>query len=170
MNIQESKIYIEKEMRMQRALDHSIFDAKGLTRRQTVENRRIALMVELGEFLNELGYLWKYWKEGAVPSEEQKARATEEACDVLHFIYSKAIDVGVLDTHHNIIFYHNDPLKQMNDVLEFGGKRIDSYSAWHRFFALFRGLLYHADIDWVDVKKAYHEKNKVNLERLESGY
>lgn len=61
----------------------------GRTRKNTVTERQVALMTELGELFNEMQN-FKYWKHN---KDIQIDKVKEEYADVLHFIISLGIDI-----------------------------------------------------------------------------
>lgn len=78
--------------RMQAGLDAYIRDKRKLdyTRSEWVCKKALALMVELGEVVEEAKYKW--WKNG---DEIDDAKLKEEIVDVLHFFLGMAIDSGM---------------------------------------------------------------------------
>lgn len=78
--------------RMQAGLDAYIRDKRGLnfTRGEWVCKKAQALMVELGEVVEEAHYKW--WKN---PTEINDAALKEEIVDVLHFFLGMCIDSGM---------------------------------------------------------------------------
>jgi len=77
---------------MQAGLDAYIRDKRGLnyTKGEWVCKKALALMVELGEVVEEAKYKW--WKNG---SEIDDAKLKEEIVDVLHFFLGMCIDSGM---------------------------------------------------------------------------
>ena len=78
--------------RMQAGLDSYIREKRGLdySRGEWVCKKALALMVELGEVVEEAKYKW--WKNG---DEIDDAKLKEEIVDVLHFFLGMAIDSGM---------------------------------------------------------------------------
>lgn len=78
--------------RMQKGLDAYIREKRGLdfTRGEWVCKKAMALMVELGEVVEEAKYKW--WKND---SQIDDARLKEEIVDVLHFFLGMCIDSGM---------------------------------------------------------------------------
>lgn len=85
----------------------------GVTRKETLANRQVALMTELGELFNEMQN-FKYWKKNKdIKAENIK----EEFADVLHFVMSLAIDIYE-DTEDMIEWYrykNNKNVKRQKD-------------------------------------------------------
>ena len=78
---------------LQNALDRDIEQRRGLegiSREEWLQKDAIAIFVELGELLCEVNYKW--WK-NKKPVNEDAAR--EELVDVLHFLISMCIRMGM---------------------------------------------------------------------------
>lgn len=78
---------------LQNALDRGIEQRRGLegiSREEWLQKDAIAIFVELGELLCEVNYKW--WK-NKKPVNEDAAR--EELVDVLHFLISMCIRMGM---------------------------------------------------------------------------
>lgn len=78
---------------LQNALDRDIEQRRGLegiSRDEWLQKDAIAILVELGELLCEVNYKW--WK-NKKPVNEDAAR--EELVDVLHFLISMCIRMGM---------------------------------------------------------------------------
>lgn len=151
-------------------LDKSILDAKGLTNEEVALKRRIALLVEFGEFLQELPTTFKFWKDTAV---DDRKKALEELSDCIHFALSvttsESLEVIIEQLQLNNEFFFDPRLKESKDdviravtgvIFEDGGDMI----------AVFLMLAYVFDFKWSDIYKAYLAKLEVNKERLNSGY
>ncbi|MCX4312893.1 MAG: dUTPase [Clostridia bacterium] len=78
--------------RMQAGLDAYIREKRGLdySRGEWVCKKALALMVELGEVVDEAKYKW--WKNN---TEIDDAKLKEEIVDVLHFFLGMCIDSGM---------------------------------------------------------------------------
>lgn len=78
--------------KMQAGLDRYIREKRGLefTKSEWVCKKALALMVELGEVVEEAKYKW--WKND---TEIDDAKLHEEIVDVLHFFLGMAIDSGM---------------------------------------------------------------------------
>lgn len=94
----QNAVVTEKEdkldvlFRMQKGLDAYIRDKRGLdySRGEWVCKKALALMVELGEVVDEAKYKW--WKN---PTDIDDAKLKEELVDVLHFFLGMCIDGGM---------------------------------------------------------------------------
>lgn len=89
-NTKEDKLDVL--FRMQAGLDAYIRDKRELkyTRGEWVCKKALALMVELGEVVEEAKYKW--WKNAA---DIDDAKLKEEIVDVLHFFLGMCIDSGM---------------------------------------------------------------------------
>lgn len=75
----------------QMELDRHIMEKAGKTREETLTARQLALIVEIGEFANEL-QSFKYWKHNKQIDQE---KIKLEFVDMLHFMISIAGDIFV---------------------------------------------------------------------------
>ncbi len=92
MEEQKKEDKLDVLFRMQSGLDSYIRENRGLdfTRGEWVCKKALALMVELGEVVEEAKYKW--WKN---PSDIDDAKLKEEIVDVLHFFLGMCIDSGM---------------------------------------------------------------------------
>lgn len=96
METKEATIQKEDKLdvlfRMQKGLDAYIREKRNLdyTKGEWVCKKALALMVELGEVVEEAKYKW--WKN---PTEIDDAKLKEEIVDVLHFFLGMCIDSGM---------------------------------------------------------------------------
>ncbi|WP_072684028.1 dUTP diphosphatase [Holdemania sp. Marseille-P2844] len=86
--MEENKNTLRNQIRtmlhMQRELDKEILNKQGI-KKYPYENIKIALIVEIGEMMNELPTKFKHWKSTAVDDRE---KALKEYVDVYHFLLS----------------------------------------------------------------------------------
>jgi dimeric dUTPase (all-alpha-NTP-PPase superfamily) len=75
----------------QKAIDEEIYRNNGLSQKNLLPKKWLALHTELGEFAQEIQGEWKYWKKHA---ETNRERALAEAVDCMHFFASIVIDNG----------------------------------------------------------------------------
>ena len=155
----------------QQELDDYIMRERFLTHDETIEQRKLAFVVELAELAQEWrGF--KYWSDNQEPSDKM----LEEYVDVLHFALSL----------HN--FYSGDTewtcsfLKKGFGGVEFSER--DKCSAFlnamrcNRSFEWMKGLtllgvitIGHAlDLNEYDILKEYDRKYQINIERQNNGY
>lgn len=88
----EQKDKLDVLFEMQAGLDRYIREKRNLnySRGEWVCKKALALMVELGEVVDEAKYKW--WKN---PTEIDEAALKEEIVDVLHFFLGMCIDSGM---------------------------------------------------------------------------
>lgn len=160
--------------KMQALLDADIMQQKNLQWEDTMLHRVIAAIVELGEFANEERF-FKFWSNK--PASE-KAVCLDEYVDILHFIMSVSNFVGA-----DMALYEFEDLDietEENEKREaafaytamclsglFQGVSVTS------IFLVFDAYFNLGDVfgfEWDEVYAAYQAKNKVNFERLASGY
>ena len=165
-NINQIKYLLDK----QSDLDEAIRQEKGISIKSwrddmTIEHE-IALHVEVGEFINECRDLWKYWKEKPVDVE----LLLDEAVDVMHFCFL-LFNKGDYDDAYSI----QRVIEQ--ELGEFRGLNRqellhEMISLCHpdAILALILKVIESYGLTTEDLMLAYDKKNKVNYERLESGY
>lgn len=165
-NIDQIKYLLDK----QSDLDEAIRQEKGISIRAWREDmeieHEIALHVEVGEFINECRDVWKYWKEKPVDVE----RLLDEAVDVIHFcflLFNKGEYGDAYSIQHKIE-------QELGDFHEFNRQELihgllDFYSPVTAL-ALLLKVIESYGFTTEDIMLAYDKKNKVNYERLESGY
>lgn len=159
---------LKEMLEMQKKLDASILEQRDI-KEYPYENMRIALFVELGELLNELPTKFKHWKVSAV---DNRDKALIEYVDCLHFAlsihnyYHVKIDTDqfVSMHHYNRAFKETNEYYTIYELLE----KIASSKVITLHYVLALG--YKLGFTWEEIYNAYKEKNKVNYERLESGY
>src|SRR5699024_6234025 len=159
----------------QAILDKRIVEKKGLQGQDLLDKKILSLQVELGELVNELPEVFKFWSN----KKNNYKKALEEYCDCLHFILSIGNDLGI--THENIcveddliginatetfniLFSHVSGLHTLLDV---NPPAIvtdeDIKDVYHDIFECFVGLG-EADLGftWEEIEQSYYEKNKIN--------
>lgn len=159
-------VSIKDMLEGQKKVDEIALGNAGTDYATTKRERAIALYVETGEMMNEIGRLWKYWKKNHKSDME---RVLDELADVLHFILSPGVEMGV-DPVHTYIVKYPDPVDQilelMGDIVRCG----KSVHGFNRTMAAFRGLLSHLGITWGEMVIAYWKKNAENIRRQASNY
>ncbi len=160
-------------LEMQQKLDESIYKEKGISK-YPVNEVAIALIVELGELMNEFPTKFKYWKSTAIDNRE---KGLEEYVDCLHFALNITNYLASLDLEDCINAYgfieflrysKSDDCKafSIDYVL---AKIIDVEGTNYTLAYLFE-LGNKLGFIWKEIYEAYKEKNKVNYERLQNGY
>lgn len=165
-NINQIKYLLDK----QSDLDEAIRQEKGISikswRDDMAIEHRIALHVEIGEFINECRDVWKYWKEKPVDVE----LLLDEAVDVIHFCFL-LFNKGRYGDSHSIQHKIEQELGDLHEV-----NRRDLLKLLvilHppvTVLALILKVIESYGFTTEDLMLAYDKKNKVNYERLESGY
>lgn len=153
---------------MQRVLDENIMKEHGLVYDEHIANNiGVALIVEVGELMNEFPTKFKHWKNTAVDNRE---KGLVEFVDCLHFIlslfnYEKLLFVNRLE------YDRNDQLKIGNNTLYEDLSLITCIycSADIKMSSLF-DLGNYLGFTWPEIYQAYKDKNVVNYERLKENY
>ena len=165
-NIDQIKYLLDK----QSDLDEAIRQEKGISIRAWREDmeieHEIALHVEVGEFINECRDVWKYWKEKPVDVE----RLLDEAVDVIHFCFL-LFNKGEYGDAYSIQHKIEQELRVLHEVnrQELILGLLDFYYPVTAL-ALLLKVIESYGFTTEDIMLAYDKKNKVNYERLESGY
>lgn len=153
---------------MQQKLDTYIIDQQSLEGQDVLEEKFLALLVELGELANETR-CFKFWSQKA---SSEKTVVLEEYVDNIHFLLSIGLEKGytfseiVPDTikvKATTAFNH-----AFSSCLTFYRKQ--SEENYHDMFKQFIQLANVLGFSETDIIQAYHEKNAVNYERQENGY
>lgn len=151
---------------MQQILDDNILKEKGIDD-YPVENMKIALLVELGELLNEFPTKFKHWKSSA---KDNRDKGLIEYVDCLHFALSLTnyyeIDVAEDKGIENPFDYNEfeDCMKLSSELLE----NICNEDMYRLSFLFDLGKF--LGFTWEEIYNAYKKKNAVNYERLRGGY
>lgn len=153
--------------RRQEELDRYIEEQHNISKRTKIEEKILALHVELAELANETR-CFKFWstKESSGPSV-----INEEYVDGLHFLLSLGLDLDYR--------YISTPLKGIGNITESFLTVFDavqkfreqkSGEAYQQLFTAFLSLGKDLGLSEEDVKIAYHAKNEVNFKRQDEGY
>lgn len=150
---------INEMLKMQEALDEAIY--KGHKCEFNIERTYLALIDEVGELTHELKANWCWWKKKVNPVDNDKV--LEELIDVWHFVLSIINNTGV--------------------KIKWDGKELTCFSKLFNIISMLINYDELEDIDYYivsltyklgftieDVYEAYIRKNKINYERLNSGY
>lgn len=166
----ESKMLeqLEELLEMQKALDEEFMKSNRLTYdKHIADNMRVALIVEIGELMNEFPTEFKHWKKRAVDNRE---KGLIEYVDCLHFClslfnYEKATIFSWLE------YDRNTELKEGNDTLYETLSLITSidYEAETKINYLFE-LGNYLGFTWDEIYQTYKDKNAINYERIKKGY
>lgn len=141
-----------------------------ITDEPKLQERCLALLVEIGEAANDEQRSWKFWKKHNDP----KGSLLEELVDCLHFILSIGNHIGVPRHYH-----FEEPAERNRNIqdawlsmfrnaahLAYFTKR----APWHDTFTAYVHLVYSLGFKWYDVEEAYYAKNRENFARQERGY
>lgn len=180
---------IKRLFEMQKELDERIVKEKKLETRDLIEEKVLAMQVELAECANEWrGF--KYWSENQEPTTEvyygppelpwvgtYENPLLEEYVDVLHFILSLGNLLDLSEMVVNEFEYHEQEIEgkiqttmKFNDVFYHASKTLlenDNYDILAYEFLQLGEML---GFTWSEIEQAYYEKNKVNHERQNNGY
>lgn len=177
-------VQVAELLEMQQVLDEKILKEHG-KEEYPEDEIKLALFTELGEFLQEVPEVFKYWKKTAVNDRE---KALEEYADVLHFALSLANhnagtiieNLKWLENHkmlkHSTFYYSSDAITYSDYW-----KERSSAEAVHEIIINIVNGLYepisgvfqlgnYFGFTWNEVYKAYMDKNSVNHIRVEEGY
>lgn len=158
---------------MQQDLDKRIHNEKGLRLQDTVDKRKIALIVELGELLQELPSTFKYWKKGAI---DNRGKALEEFVDCLHFALSLTDSLSLdsqIKSFNNCQFMGwiernyscvNTP-DIIFDIFDYVNDRGENEYLWNLILI---GI--SLKFTWEEIYQGYLAKNAVNHTRQDKGY
>lgn len=170
--MKKSDIELIKEMlKMQSELDKAIMKEYGLEELDE-EKLNLAILDEVGELTHELKANWCWWKKTQTPVDNDKV--LEELVDVWHFAlsYQNHFDYGMQGIINRCMFLRNtekhlDLLKAKDYELPeiFSDLVVFEYKL-ERLIAITEYLGFTVE----QVYKAYCDKNKINYQRLESGY
>lgn len=165
MTIKEYDL-IKEMLQMQKKLDEAIMEEYGLTEIDE-ENLRMAILDEVGELTHELKGSWCWWKKTQAPVDDKKVLG--ELVDVWHFVLSYT------DSISDVRFTHIDWMvgKGINTFEQEGlacllANIVNAEYENKLFYLIAVSLCLGFTIE--DVYKAYCDKNKINYQRLESGY
>ena len=163
---------IKEMLQMQAKLDEAIMKEYGLTEIDK-KNLGFAILDEVGELTHELKGDWCWWKKSQAPVDEEKVLG--ELVDIWHFVLS----------HQNHFGSGEEELRAEEQLIE-NAKRY-----FREIKTFLKGIIYLlADLTCItegklerliaiaeylgftieQVYEAYCDKNKVNYQRLESGY
>lgn len=163
MNIALAPLFVE-----QRKLDQHIQTQHGVSYASTREKRLLALLVEVGEMINETK-TFKFWSKK--PSAE-KPIILDEYADGLHFLLSLAIEVGSLKQAYEIV----QPVGSLTQatlqvfqsitVLLTSWTPTDVETAFQAYLNLIPLLQFTSE----EVVEAYFKKLGVNYTRQQNAY
>ena len=155
----------------QKELDQLKF-AKAKLKEYPLDEMNCALFCELGELLQEVPTLFKYWKKSAVNNLE---KALEEYVDCVHVLLSLYIHDS--KDEHNFPFHilGYDGLMSEQFYNTFSPVQLpltvgNQYASIKIRFAKLWAIGKHLNFTWEQVYEAYMKKNAVNIERAKGDY
>ena len=176
--------------KIQKQLDDRIIKEKGLEGQDLLDKKILALQVELGELANEWrGF--KFWSENQEPRTKRykfedkfhpnENPLLEEYVDCLHFILSIGLELGYQYISTYRMNVSEDAITEFNLLMaNVSGMWLSSTTKhgvkfrinedYRKIFSIFISLGELLGFTWKQIEQAYLEKNKINHERLESGY
>nr|WP_188376774.1 dUTP diphosphatase [Halobacillus andaensis] len=151
----------------QAQLDAHIVKKQNLEDASVIEDKILALFVEVGELANETR-CFKFWS--TKPSSDQSV-VLEEYVDGLHFILSLGLD---LDLRYRSGSLNNTPEKTEAFLDVFTSierfKHHKDNRSYQRMFESYLILGQSLGMTEKELQQAYEEKNKVNFQRQDQGY
>lgn len=163
---------IKEMLPMQAELDKSIMSAYGLTEIDE-EKLCFAILDEVGELTHELKGNWCWWKKTQPPVDKEKV--LEELVDVWHFVlsYQNHFINGEKGIEYTCTFKRNSKnilsLMRNNEfglTVAFSDLVSWKWNKLERLIAISEYLGFTIE----QVYECYCDKNKINYQRLESGY
>ena len=163
---------IRKMLQMQAKLDEAIMKEYGLTEIDK-ENLKMAILDEVGELTHELKGEWCWWKKTQAPVDRKKVLG--ELVDIWHFVliwqnHFKDGEEGMINARE-VVRNSKRILNLIKNKKYRLSEELSDLVAWPlcklaRLIAITEYLGFTIE----DVYQAYCDKNKVNYQRLESGY
>lgn len=163
---------IKEMLQMQAKLDEAIMKEYGLTEIDE-EKLRFAIIDEVGELTHELKGNWCWWKKTQAPVDRKKVLG--ELVDIWHFVLSwqnhfKYGEEGMINA--SAVVRNSKRILNLIKTKEYRlSEELSDLVAWElckveRLIAISEYLGFTIE----QVYEAYCDKNKVNYQRLESGY
>lgn len=171
MTIKEFEL-IKEMLHKQAELDKSIMSAYGLTEIDE-EKLCFAILDEVGELTHELKGNWCWWKKTQAPVDDKKVLG--ELVDVWHFVlsYQNHFNGGENGILNALMFIRNsDNIFKLLMTNEYKlSETLTDLATWNihkmeRLIAISEYLGFTIE----QVYECYCDKNKINYQRLESGY
>lgn len=159
---------ISKLFDMQRVLDERIIKEHGLEGKDLLQERILALNVELAELAQETR-CFKFWSKNQQPSD----RVLDELVDVLHFVLSIGIETGM-----ELYFCRIPEFRLKRKTISFNRlfytiNEFQMCREEENYYRLTESLLILVDVlnfKWEQVEEAYMKKNAENHARQDRGY
>ena len=163
----------------QRIMDNTVLEKNDpITTDSRFECIQLATMGEISEMMNEIE-TFKFWKK-----QRNKRNFLEESVDVLHFLLSlmnQFEEIGYSKTklHRAITISNEGDIPSENKLAKFLYGHVllldleDDKHIEEILRDALKALLMLQKVrgyEWEDVKKAYYEKNEINLQRQKENY
>lgn len=158
---------LDRMFEMQGYLDRRIRYSRRLVGENLISKKVLALQVEIAELAQEVGDAWKYWK---TPRPRNRGRVLEELVDVLHFLLSIGLDIGIDPNERPIYAFKRMDLIDQFDAMFDMARICYIPEQWHWTVCVYLGLCDMLGFDWDEIEAAHIAKNDLNLTRQEQGY
>ncbi|WP_226583591.1 dUTP diphosphatase [Halobacillus litoralis] len=153
---------------MQGRLDEYIENQHKLYKGEKVQEKILALLVELGELANETR-CFKFW---STKGPSDKAVILEEFVDGVHFLLSIGLDLDlrfVSQSHNKGDFEQTESFLKVYEAVERFRLQQDAPS-YNQMFSAYLNLGLSLGITEDELRQAYENKNRINFERQDQGY
>ena len=163
---------IKEMLQMQAKLDEAIMKEYGLDEIDE-EKLNMAILDEVGELTHELKANWCWWKKTQAPVDDNKVLG--ELVDIWHFVlsYQNCFNGGENGILNALMFIRNsDNILKLLMTNEYKlSETLTDLATWNihkmeRLIAISEYLGFTIE----QVYECYCDKNKINYQRLESGY
>ncbi|MFC7321100.1 dUTP diphosphatase [Halobacillus campisalis] len=151
----------------QSELDAHIMETQKMKEVSVIDDKILALLVEVGELANETR-CFKFWS--AKPSSE-KSVILEEYVDGLHFILSLGLDLQFYYKEASLSLKKRETdafLDIFTSIEHF--KQEKSEASYQHLFRSYLELGNTLGFSEKDLQTAYQKKNEVNFQRQDEGY
>jgi len=149
------------------ALDKSIHEVHNVSFEDTLDKKILALLVEVGEFANEIKP-FKYWKKD---KSIDRAKVLEEFVDGIHFFVSLSNHFKI-DPEIKPKVYSNDQSKQILHIFQLISNLNNVFNKenLNMAFEAYMGIAKLIGINDEEIEQYYITKNKINFERIANNY
>lgn len=161
------KMVYEKQLE----LDSRINQIHKLDYDETVNDRLLALIVEIAEFANETR-TFKYWSNKPA---SPRMKILEEYIDVMHFAISVGLHFGANIDEGLFVKELNPNLTLTDYLLDLfklalnlkNNRNLDNYK---EFMAYYLGISVYLEYTYFELVEAYLKKNQTNHDRQDNNY
>lgn len=169
-------VNLQPLFQMQKVLDAKIVKQKGLEGVDLLDKKVLALLTELGELVNELPEVFKFWSN----KKNDYEKALKEYVDCLHFALSIALEnksdfMIRWDTDPGTSYMRSENItEQFRIVFDYISEMPNSRSIIHDdvqdVFTVLAVLGEMLGFTWDQIEQAYMDKNEENHARQANGY